>query len=49
MDEFGRTITPGTSALFVLVCTATRDTVLDELKGYGGKVMRTSRAKDKEA
>ncbi len=41
-DEFitdlGKTIEPGTSALFLLVRKATPDKVLDELRPYGGKI-----------
>jgi uncharacterized membrane protein len=39
---------PGTSALCVLVKEATRDKILDRLKGFGGKVLQTSLAKDDE-
>ena len=48
MKELGETLTPGTSALFVLVHDATPDKVLDGLKGFKGKVIRTSLTKDKE-
>jgi len=40
---------PGTSALFVLVRKFTPDKVLEEIAPYGGKVLRTSLTKDKEA
>jgi uncharacterized membrane protein len=48
MKELGETFTPGTSALFVLVRKVTPDKVLDALKGFGGKVLKTSLNVDKE-
>ena len=48
MKELGETFTPGTSALFVLVRKATPDKVLDQLKGFKGKVIKTSLTADKE-
>jgi uncharacterized membrane protein len=48
MKELGETLTPGTSALFVLVRKATPGKVLEGLKGFKGKVIQTSLAKDKE-
>jgi uncharacterized membrane protein len=50
MKELGATLTPGTSALFVLVRKAAPDKVLDGLKPFIGKakVLRTSLTKDKE-
>ena len=51
-DEFmkglGETFKAGTSALFVLVRKVTPDKVLEELKGFKGKVLKTSLTKDKE-
>jgi uncharacterized membrane protein len=44
----GEAITPGTSALFVLVRKATPDKVLEELKGFKGQVLKTSLTADKE-
>ena len=45
-DQFLRdldaTITPGSSALFVLVRSTTPDRVLAEVKGTGGKILKTS-------
>ena len=38
----------GTSALFVLVRKVTPDKVLDQLKGFKGKVLKTSLTADKE-
>lgn len=48
MRELGETMTPETSALFVLVRKVTPDKVLDEIAPFGGKVLRTSLTKDKE-
>ncbi len=42
MKELGETMTPGSSAVFVLVRKATPDKVLEDLKGFGGKVLKTS-------
>ena len=49
MKELAATMTPGSSTLFVLVRRATPDKVLEELKGTGGKVLRTSLSHDDEA
>ena len=49
MRELGASLLAGTSALFVLVRQVTPDKVLDEIAPYGGKVLRTSLTKDKEA
>ena len=49
MKELGETLTPSTSALFVLVRKVTPDKVLEEIAPYGGKVLRTSLTKDEEA
>ena len=48
MKELGEALTPGASALFVLVRKATPDKVLEGLKGFKGKVIQTSLTKDKE-
>lgn len=50
MKELGATITPGSSALFVLVRKSTPDKVLEALKPFAGKgkVLQTSLTKDKE-
>lgn len=48
MKELGETLTEGKSALFVLVRKVTPDKVLDELKSFKGKVIKTSLTKDKE-
>jgi uncharacterized membrane protein len=49
MKELAEALAPGTSALFVLVRKATPDKVLEELKGTGGKVLKTSLSHDDEA
>jgi len=49
MKELAATLTPGSSALFVLVRKATPDKVLAELQGTGGKVLKTSLSSDDEA
>jgi uncharacterized membrane protein len=49
MKQLGATLTPGSSALFVLVRKATPDKVVDEVKQYGGTVLRTSLTKEDEA
>ena len=48
MKELGETFQPEASALFVLVRKVTPDKVLAELKGFKGKVLKTSLTKDKE-
>ena len=48
MRQLGETLKPGTSALFVLVKKSTPDKVLEELKQFEGKVLRTSLPKDAE-
>jgi uncharacterized membrane protein len=48
MKDLGETFKPGTSALFVLVRKSTPDKVLEALKGFGGKVLKTSLTVDKE-
>lgn len=49
MRDLASTLSPGTSALFVLVRKVTLDKVLEELRGSGGKVMKTSLSHDDEA
>ena len=49
MKELAATMTPGSSALFVLVRKATVDKVLAELEGSGGKILKTSLSHDDEA
>ena len=48
MKQLGETLTTGTSALFVLVRKATPDKVLEKLKGFKGKVLKTSLTADRE-
>ena len=50
MKDLGGTMTPGSSALFVLVRKSTPDKVLEGLKAFAGKgrVLQTSLTKDKE-
>jgi uncharacterized membrane protein len=49
MKDLAATLTPGSSALFVLVRKATPDKVLEELHGTGGKLLKTSLSHDDEA
>jgi len=49
MKDLAGTLNAGSSVLFVLVRKATPDKVLDELKGTGGKVLKTSLSHDNEA
>jgi len=48
MRELAETFQPGCSAVFVLVRKATTDKVLEALKGFKGKVLKTSLTADKE-
>ena len=48
MKEMGDKLTPGTSALFVLVRKATPDRVIPELKELGGQVFTTSLSAEDE-
>lgn len=49
MKELAAAMQPGSSTLFVLVRKATPDKVLDEIKGTGGKILKTSLSHDDEA
>lgn len=49
MRELGHSLTPDSSALFILVRKMTPDKVIDELAPFGGKILRTSLTKDQEA
>ena len=42
MKEVAESLQPGTAALFLLIRKLTTDKVLEDLKGVGGKVLRTS-------
>ncbi len=48
MKELGKTLTPGASAIFVLVRKVTTDKVLEGIKEFKGKVLKTSLTIDKE-
>ena len=48
MKELAAAMTPGSSTLFVLVRKSTPDKVLEELKGSGGTVLKTSLSHDDE-
>ena len=47
--EVGSTIEPSTSAIFVLVRSATPDKVLEDLSRFEGKVLKTSLSNEDEA
>ena len=51
MKELSATLNPGSSTLFVLLRRATpyRNRVLEELKGTGGKILKTSLSHEDEA
>ena len=49
INELAQRLTPGSSAIFVLVRKATPDKVVDEIKPYGGTVLRSSLTKETEA
>jgi uncharacterized membrane protein len=49
MSDVAATMTPGSSVLFVLVRRASPDRVLAELKGTGGKILKTSLSHEDEA
>jgi len=48
MKQLASTLTPGSSALFVLVRKATPDKVLEAVQGVGGKVLKTSLTHERE-
>lgn len=48
MKDLAATLTPNSSALFVLVCKSTPDKVLDEVKGTGGTILKTSLSHEDE-
>jgi uncharacterized membrane protein len=47
--ELAQSLSPGSSALFVLCRRATPDKVLEELRGTGGKILKTSLSREDEA
>jgi len=49
MKDLAETMKPDSSVLFVLVRKATPERVLEELKGTGGKILKTSLSHDDEA
>jgi uncharacterized membrane protein len=49
MKELAGQLEPGHSALFVLVRKSTPDKVLEEIRGFGGKVLQTSLSHEDEA
>jgi uncharacterized membrane protein len=49
MKELAGAMAPNSSTLFVLVRKATPDKVLEELKGTGGRVLKTSLSHEDEA
>jgi uncharacterized membrane protein len=49
MKNLAETMHPDSSVLFMLVRKATPDKVLDELKGSGGKILKTSLSHEDEA
>lgn len=49
MKELAATMTPNSSALFVLIRKSTADKVLEEVKGTGGTILKTSLSHEDEA
>ncbi len=49
MKRMAKELEPGHSALFVLECETTPDKVVDELRKYKGKMLRTSPSHENEA
>ena len=49
MKNLAASLNTGSSVLFVLVRKATPDKVMEELKGSGGKILKTSLSHDDEA
>ena len=49
IKQVTETVQPGNSAIFMLVRDATVDRVLEELKKFGGTVMRTNLSSEQEA
>ena len=48
MKELAANLTEGTSALFILIRKTTPDKVLERLKGFKGKILKTSLSVDQE-
>lgn len=49
MKEVAEALKPGTSALFVLVRSATTDKVAEQIQGTGGKIIKTNLTHEDEA
>jgi uncharacterized membrane protein len=49
MKDLAATLTPNSSALFVLVSKSTPDKVLDEVQGTGGTILKTSLSHEDES
>ena len=49
MKELSATLSAGSSSLFVLVRNASPDKVLEELKGTGGRILKTSLSHEDES
>jgi len=49
MKEVAAALKPGTSALFVLVRSATADKVAEQIQGTGGKIIKTNLTHEDEA
>lgn len=49
VKDLGKTIPPGSSALFVLVKSVTEDKVLPEIESYKPRVLKTSLSNEEEA
>jgi len=49
MKEVATALKPGTSALFVLVRSATTDKVAEQIQGTGGKIIKTNLTHEDEA
>ena len=49
MKDLAATLTPNSSALFVLVRKSTPDKVLEEVKGTGGTILKTSLSHEDES
>lgn len=48
MKNLGETLSPGSSALFLLIRKVTPDKVLPEIQQFGGTVLRSSLSRDQE-
>jgi uncharacterized membrane protein len=49
IKEVGETLQPGTSALFLLEVQVTPDRVLEEMKPFGGTIVRSNLSREQEA